>query len=433
MASSPLTSTGSPPRKILARAARHSIAAGLCAAWIAAAAAAHARTLDARSQQAIQAALAALRGADLIVVDDPVPGRAPSALLATRAAASPAALAATLGDPRAYSDAIPSLVRADVVDRRPSASGAGIDQLIDWELEIPLFNLRGKAWVRPRADGVDLILAEGDLAPGQLAFTWIPGVLGHRRDAGAGIAGQHALRGLDLPARRRAQPVRRRGNERHRRLRRAARRGRAGAASGGSTRAPAARRPHAARASGADRRRQRARVEPGARRVSCARRGRGDTARTRRPPRGGVGRGADRARRRPAGGAPHRARELAGLPGLAPRKGAGRRPHRHRRQPAARRLRRRLAARARPRARLHRDRRRRRHARRDVRVGRRARATRAARDRSVAVLSLYPRLETSGYVPRKFIAAEPLLEHGMSLAVGYADAMSMARALATTR
>ena len=52
-------------------------------------------------------------------------------------------------------------------------------------------------------------------------------------------------------------------------------------------------------------------------------------------------------------------------------------------------------------------------------------------NRSVAVLSLYPRLETSGYVPRKFIAAEPLLEHGMSLALGYADAMSMARALTT--
>jgi hypothetical protein len=52
-------------------------------------------------------------------------------------------------------------------------------------------------------------------------------------------------------------------------------------------------------------------------------------------------------------------------------------------------------------------------------------------NRSVAVLSLYPRLETSGYVPRKFVAAEPLLEHGMSLALGYADAMSMARALTT--
>ena len=44
-------------------------------------------------------------------------------------------------------------------------------------------------------------------------------------------------------------------------------------------------------------------------------------------------------------------------------------------------------------------------------------------------LPMEPRLEASGYVPRKFIAAEPLLEHGMSLALGYADAMSMARAL----
>ena len=63
-------------------------------------------------------------------------------------------------------------------------------------------------------------------------------------------------------------------------------------------------------------------------------------------------------------------------------------------------------------------------------MGRRAPRAGGA-NRSVAVLSIYPRLETSGYVPRKFVAAEPLLEHGMSLALGYADAMSMARALTT--
>ncbi len=170
MAPSPLTSIGTPNRSSFAR---RPIAAGLCAAWMLAAAAAHARTLDARSREAIETALAALRGSDLVVVDDPAPGRSPSALLATRAAVTPAALAATLGDPRAYTDAIPSLVRADVVDRRRAASGAGFEELVAWELEIPLFNLRGKAWVSPRADGVDLILAEGDLAPGQLAFTWI--------------------------------------------------------------------------------------------------------------------------------------------------------------------------------------------------------------------------------------------------------------------
>ena len=145
--------------------------------------------------QAIEVALAALRGADLVVVDDPVPGRPPSALLATRSTASAAALAATLGDPRAYRDAIPSLVRADVLDRRPTSSGAGaVEQLIDWELEIPLFNLRGKAWVSPRADGVDLILSDGDLAPGNLAFTWVPSPAGTGTTLVLESTGQHARR-----------------------------------------------------------------------------------------------------------------------------------------------------------------------------------------------------------------------------------------------
>jgi hypothetical protein len=49
--------------------------------------------------------------------------------------------------------------------------------------------------------------------------------------------------------------------------------------------------------------------------------------------------------------------------------------------------------------------------------------------RSLAVLSLYPRVETAGYIPRKFIAAEPLLEHGIALALAYVDAMSMAAEL----
>ncbi len=121
----------------------------------------------------IRAALAALGGADLVVVDDPMPGRPPAALVATRAPVSRAALAATLADPRAYRDAIPSLVRAEVVGRRRASPTAPDDQLLEWELEIPLFNLHGKAWVIPRPEGVDLVLVEGDLAPGRLAFTWI--------------------------------------------------------------------------------------------------------------------------------------------------------------------------------------------------------------------------------------------------------------------
>ena len=48
---------------------------------------------------------------------------------------------------------------------------------------------------------------------------------------------------------------------------------------------------------------------------------------------------------------------------------------------------------------------------------------------AVAVFSLHPRLETSGYVPRKFIQAEPLLEHGLALGVAYVDAISLMRTM----
>ena len=48
---------------------------------------------------------------------------------------------------------------------------------------------------------------------------------------------------------------------------------------------------------------------------------------------------------------------------------------------------------------------------------------------AVAVFSFHPRLETAGYIPRKFIEAEPLLEQGLSLGLSYVDAMSLLTAL----
>jgi hypothetical protein len=45
------------------------------------------------------------------------------------------------------------------------------------------------------------------------------------------------------------------------------------------------------------------------------------------------------------------------------------------------------------------------------------------------VLSLYPRLEKAGYVSRKSIESEPLLEHGQSLALAIVDALSLVRAM----
>jgi hypothetical protein len=49
---------------------------------------------------------------------------------------------------------------------------------------------------------------------------------------------------------------------------------------------------------------------------------------------------------------------------------------------------------------------------------------------ALAVFSLHPRLEKAGYIPRKFIEAEPLLEQGLSLGLAFVDAVSLARAVA---
>ena len=48
---------------------------------------------------------------------------------------------------------------------------------------------------------------------------------------------------------------------------------------------------------------------------------------------------------------------------------------------------------------------------------------------TATVLSLYPRLDKAGYVPRKSIESEPLLEHGLALGVALVDAITLVRAL----
>jgi len=52
---------------------------------------------------------------------------------------------------------------------------------------------------------------------------------------------------------------------------------------------------------------------------------------------------------------------------------------------------------------------------------------------STVVFSSYPRLERSGWAPRRFIEAEPLLEHGLALALGYVNMMAVEQAAASHR
>jgi hypothetical protein len=47
----------------------------------------------------------------------------------------------------------------------------------------------------------------------------------------------------------------------------------------------------------------------------------------------------------------------------------------------------------------------------------------------VLVLSLYPRLDHTGRIPRGFIHAEPLLEHGLALALAFVDVVGVAASL----
>lgn len=101
------------------------------------------------------------------------PAPRPSVTVATRVHGSPAAVGAVLLDPARYRAALPSLVRAEVVATRPAVgTGAthGPDRLLAWELEIPLFNLKGRLWLSRQADTVELTLVDGSFAPGSVRF-----------------------------------------------------------------------------------------------------------------------------------------------------------------------------------------------------------------------------------------------------------------------
>jgi hypothetical protein len=109
------------------------------------------------------AALDAAR-ADVVAFELPAPAGAPHVRAATIACAPAATVLGVLADPDHYGALLPSLVRAETTGQRGAA------RVVAWELEVPLFNLSGTMEIRPTAGGVELALLEGDLAPGRVAF-----------------------------------------------------------------------------------------------------------------------------------------------------------------------------------------------------------------------------------------------------------------------
>ena len=117
------------------------------------------------SAEDVSATLHRLGDADLVLVNDPVGARPVRVLLATRVSAPVEKVRMVIADPGAYGKAMPAFRRVEVVSRHEREPGV-TDLEVAWELEVPLRNLSGKLWLRPRANGVDLQLMEGDFAPG---------------------------------------------------------------------------------------------------------------------------------------------------------------------------------------------------------------------------------------------------------------------------
>ena len=144
----------------------------VCAAALTIAAQSARAADDAEMASALCAALPVDGSSDLFLIQRPPQPSPPRVLGATRSSAAPAAIRAVLLDPAHYRALIPALLDASVLDPRAAAP------LVDWELEIPLFNLSGRLALRGRPDGVTFELVDGDLAPGRIVFSIRPNALG---------------------------------------------------------------------------------------------------------------------------------------------------------------------------------------------------------------------------------------------------------------
>jgi len=145
-----------------------------------------------------------LGGADLVLTNDPIAAHPVRVLVATRVAAKAEKILQVVATPASYKKAIPSFRRVDVVSRRVQAPGK-VDLEVAWELDVPLWNLEGKLWLRPRADGADLELAEGDFAPGLFHVSVRPASGRESRSSILTIEGQANVRDANMATRQLVQ------------------------------------------------------------------------------------------------------------------------------------------------------------------------------------------------------------------------------------
>jgi hypothetical protein len=109
---------------------------------------------------------------DIVSIDLPATPKAPHVRAATVVRATPAAIVGVLLDAPHFRAVIPSMIRSQV---EPTGNTLPPNTWrVDWELEIPLFNLSGKLELRLLPDGAEMVLTDDDLAPGRVAFRVAP-------------------------------------------------------------------------------------------------------------------------------------------------------------------------------------------------------------------------------------------------------------------
>jgi hypothetical protein len=115
----------------------------------------------------LTAALPADGMADVVLIDWPGSPGMPHVRAVTVVGAAPAAIKTVLLDGANYRKIVPALIRADV-----GRTQAGLPS-VSWEVEVPLFNLSGTLVIHERPDGAEIDLVDGDFSPGKLIFTAI--------------------------------------------------------------------------------------------------------------------------------------------------------------------------------------------------------------------------------------------------------------------
>jgi carbon monoxide dehydrogenase subunit G len=148
------------------------------------------------SADQVSAALEQLSDSDLVLMTNPAGARPVHVLVATKVAAPAEKVRRVLADPASYRKAMPSFRRIDVVSRRTRPTGT-TDLQVAWELEVPAWNLTGKLWLRPQPGGVDLELDEGAFAPGLFHLRTIPTPPGPAAQAGGSGKAEHSILSID--------------------------------------------------------------------------------------------------------------------------------------------------------------------------------------------------------------------------------------------